>query len=159
MQLSLGGEPTMLLASLVQRNDFSDFGKTNECPVFLQEYIEKIYDVRLTIVGNQIFACKIDATQSDAGRVDWRAYDLANTPHTSYYLPKNIAEEINNICIQLKLDYATKDICVNRTGDYYLLDINPFGKYLWIEHAIGAPITDAIAHLLIKKSVESHQFM
>jgi glutathione synthase/RimK-type ligase-like ATP-grasp enzyme len=159
MQLSLDGEPTMLLASLVQHDDFVDFGKTNECPVFLQEYIEKIYDVRLTIVGNQIFTCKIDATQSDAGRVDWRAYDLANTPHTPYFLPKNIAEEIINICTQLTIDYATIDICVNHKGEYYLLDINPFGKYLWIEHAIGTPITDAIARFLIKKSVQSHQIM
>lgn len=44
-----------------------------------QEYIEKSYDLRLTIIGHSIFACKIDATRSNAGRVDWRAYDLANT--------------------------------------------------------------------------------
>lgn len=159
MQLSMDGEPTMLLASLVLRDDFLGFGQANECPVLLQEYIEKIYDVRLTIVGNQIFACKIDATKSDAGRIDWRAYDLANTPHTPYDLPEKISEEISNICIQLKLDYATIDLCVNRTGDYYLLDINPFGKYLWIEHAIGAPITDAIAQFLIKKAIQSRECM
>ena len=159
MQLSMDGEPTMLLASLVLRDDFLGFGQANECPVLLQEYIEKIYDVRLTIVGNQIFACKIDATKSDAGRIDWRAYDLANTPHTPYDLPEKISEEISNICIQLKLDYATIDLCVDRTGDYYLLDINPFGKYLWIEHAIGAPITDAIAQFLIKKAIQSRECM
>lgn len=152
MQLSIDSEPTMLLASIVQEDDFIEFQQANECPIFLQEYIDKIYDIRLTVVGNSIFSCKIDATHSDAGRVDWRAYDLANTPHTEYNLPSEIKLEIIYICTQLKLDYATIDLCVNRSGDYYILDINPFGKYLWIEDAIGAPITDAIAQFLIKKS-------
>lgn len=153
MQLSLAGEPTMLLASIVRRADFLDFQQTNECPVLLQEYIEKSYDLRLTIIGHRIFACKIDATRSDAGRMDWRAYDLANTPHSPYDLPAEISEDIIGICAQLKLDYATIDLCVTPAKDYYLLDINPFGKYLWIEYAIGAPITDAIARFLIGKSM------
>lgn len=157
MQLSMDGEPTMLLASLVKRSDFLDFEHTNECPVLLQEYIDKSYDIRLTIVGNRIFACKIDATRSDAGRVDWRAYDLPNTPHTPYDLPNKISEEVINICAQLKLDYATIDLCVNHAGDYYLLDINPFGKYLWIEHATGVPITDTMAQFLIMKATHSRQ--
>ncbi len=151
MQLSVDGEPTMLLASIVQEDDFLDFQQKNECPIFLQEYVEKIYDVRLTIIGDHIFSCKIDATHSDAGRIDWRAYDLANTPHSQYDLPSAIAEEIIGICRKMKLDYATIDLCVDQGGNYYLLDINPFGRYLWIEDAIGAPITDAIAKFLIKK--------
>lgn len=157
MQLTLAGEPTMLLASIVERKDFLEFQQKGECPILLQEYIDKAYDIRLTIVGNRIFACKIDATQSDAGRIDWRAYDLANTPHTAYNLPQVISEEIIRICAQLNLDYATIDLCVNHMGNYYLLDINPFGKYLWIEYAIGAPITDAIAQLLIQKSIQPFQ--
>ena len=152
MQLSVDSEPTMLLASIVQEDDFIEFQQTSECPVFLQEYIEKIYDVRLTIISDHIFSCKIDATHSDAGRIDWRAYDLANTPHSQYDLPSVIAEEIIRICRQMKLDYATIDLCVDKNKNYYILDINPFGRYLWIEDAIGAPITDAIAKFLIKKS-------
>lgn len=152
MQLSVDSESTMLLASIVQEDDFLEFQQTNECPIFLQEYINKAYDVRITIVGDRIFACKIDATNSDAGRVDWRAYDLANTPHTKYDLSSVVSEEIIRICRQMNLHYATIDLCIDQSGNYYLLDINPFGRYLWIEDAIGAPITDAIANLLIKKS-------
>ncbi len=59
----------MLLASIVERKDFLEFNKQANARCFLQEYIDKAYDIRLTIVGNRIFACKIDATQSDAGRI------------------------------------------------------------------------------------------
>lgn len=59
--------------------------------------------------------------------------------------------------VSLRLSSSTQNgiepLCVTPAKDYYLLDINPFGKYLWIEYAIGAPITDAIARFLIGKSM------
>jgi D-alanine-D-alanine ligase-like ATP-grasp enzyme len=37
---------------------------------------------------------------------------------------------------------------VTPSGEYVLLEVNPNGQWLWIEHITGAPIADAIAEEL-----------
>ena len=41
---------------------------------FVQEYVEKAFELRVTVVGNRIFACRIDSQlqQDDTGKIDWR---------------------------------------------------------------------------------------
>lgn len=153
MQLSLpNGEPSMLLVNKIQTQDLNDFEENAECPIFLQKFIPKIYDLRIIVIGNRIFTCKIDANLSEAGKVDWRAYDLPRTPHTAHQLTAALESEIFKICRSLQLEYATLDLCVDDNGQHWILDINPFGKYLWIEDAIGSPITHSIAQYLIQRS-------
>ena len=45
---------------------------------FCENYVEKKYEVRITIMGSYIFSCKLDsqAQQDDTGKIDWRqGYD------------------------------------------------------------------------------------
>ena len=41
---------------------------------FLQEYVDKAFELRVTVVGDRAFACRIDsqAQQDDTGKIDWR---------------------------------------------------------------------------------------
>lgn len=151
MQLKCNDEPTMLLASRINISDLNDFDLEGECPVFVQKLIGKKFDIRVTIVGSQIFACKIDASNSIHGRIDWRAYDMPNTPHSIFKLNSDVEDYLIDVCDHLKLDYATIDLCVDNYDRYWILDINPFGKFLWIEDATGMEITKEMANLLIKK--------
>ena len=141
----------MILVQEVTISDFSQFSHKNECPVFLQEYIEKQYDIRLVVIGKEIIGCKIDASKSKKGKTDWRAYDLPNTPHTLIEIGSHLKSRVLNLMRIYRLDYACIDFCVDRSGEYWLLDVNPFGKYLWIEYATGAPITEKMSEYLIKK--------
>lgn len=84
--LEYKNESAMLLVKTVQKKDFAAFEDSGECPVFLQHAINKQFDFRVIIVGEKIFACKIDASRSLYGNVDWRAYDLPNTVHEIYEL-------------------------------------------------------------------------
>jgi|GEM_PF-5123405 len=38
----------------------------------------------------------------------------------------------------MSLDYVSIDLCVDSTQEYWLLDINPFGRYLWLEYQLVA---------------------
>jgi len=144
-------EPAMILVQKVSKGDLSEFSTLNECPIFLQQFIEKSYDIRLIVIGETIIACKIDASKSEKGRVDWRAYDLPNTPHTQEPIPNEIEVKIFDLMRIYELDYACIDLCVDQLGDFWLLDINPFGKYLWIEYATGVPITKTLSEYLISR--------
>lgn len=67
--------------------------KKEENPYYLQEYINKKYEVRYTVVGNQHLACKIDSQMSQRANIDWRRYDLKNTPHYAIDIPSKIVSK------------------------------------------------------------------
>lgn len=51
-------------------------------PVLVQPYVDKQYELRVTIVGDRIFACRIESQSTEKTKVDWRHYDLERTPHS-----------------------------------------------------------------------------
>lgn len=149
--LEHNGQQTMMLVTEVQASQFDAFETLGECPVFLQEKINKVFDLRVILVGDKVFACKIDASRSIHGNLDWRAYDLPNTVHSIFNLPNEITEKLQKVMKGFGLDYACLDLCVDDKGEFWLLDVNPFGKYMWIEMATGLKISKAIAEFLISK--------
>ena len=117
---------------------------------FLQNYVEKAYEVRVTVVGRKVFACKIDSQvmQEDQGKIDWRqGYDY-NIKHESIQLPK----EIENKCIaflkEMGLNFGAFDFIVTPENKYVFLECNPNGQWLWIELLTGQQISKAIADAL-----------
>ncbi len=148
MSLTFEGEPTMLLTQEVLKQDFIDYKQSNQSPLFLQKFINKLYDIRLIVIGTKVLACKIDASKSPVGRLDYRAYDLPNTPHYQVEIPIELNNNILELCNILHLDYACIDLCVDSNEEYWLLDVNPFGKYLWMEYATGMPITRTLADFI-----------
>ena len=67
------------------------------CPVIFQAYVPKRFELRITVVGQQVFAAEIHSQQTHHTRHDWRRYDLSNTPHFPHALP----EEVQQLCVRL----------------------------------------------------------
>jgi glutathione synthase/RimK-type ligase-like ATP-grasp enzyme len=62
-------------SSLLADNPEAMFSQTIN---FVQNYIEKQFELRITVVGKEVFACKIDSQilDDDKGKIDWRqGYD------------------------------------------------------------------------------------
>lgn len=121
---------------------------------FLQNYIEKDYEVRVTVVGENVFACKIDsqAMEEKQGKIDWRqGYDY-NIKHEAIKLPI----EIENKCIaflkKMGLNFGAFDFVVTPDNQYVFLECNPNGQWLWIELLTGLKISEAIANVLERNS-------
>jgi hypothetical protein len=62
---------------------FAKSDSLRDCPLTIQDYIEKAYELRVTVVGDRDFACKIDL-QAPGGNtsVDWRRYNIPKTPNS-----------------------------------------------------------------------------
>jgi hypothetical protein len=112
-------------------------------PTILQEYIEGELEVRVTIVGEQIFAASYRPASLD-GRLDGIA------PYTAHTLPLAVEAGLHQIMRELSLTYATGDIRITSNGEYVFLELNPQGQYLWIEIQTGQPITHAMAEFLAR---------
>ena len=117
------------------------------CPAIIQNYIPKVYELRITVVGNKIFPCKIESQKSNIGNIDWRHHDWENTPHYKVDIPFEIKDKILFLMHKLKLSYGAIDMIFDGK-DYYFLEVNSMGQWLWIEDFTEMPISKSIAELL-----------
>ena len=129
----------------ISLSDLDDFGFIEENPIFLQKYIDKLFEVRYTVVADTHFVCKIDSQKSIIANIDWRRYDFAHTPHEIVVPPQEIREKISQLMSILNLQYGALDFIVDRDNRWHFLEINPSGQWLWIENLTGLPISYTIA--------------
>jgi len=123
-------------------------------PIYLQRLVEKKYDLRITVVGNEIFAAKIHSQSNDDSRIDWR-----NTAeileHTRYDLPSDVAAKCVALTKALGLNFGAIDMVVDEDGEYLFLEINPNGQWAWIESRLSYPISESIVKLIREKTIKS----
>lgn len=126
----------------VENEDFS-------CPLIMQEYIEKRYEVRATVIDHKILAVRIDSQEAPGGtQVDWRKYNLPRTPHSIYKLPDEVQEKLLRFHEIAGLRFSAFDLARSEQGNYVFLETNPMGQWLWLENLTGLRITREIATCL-----------
>lgn len=119
-------------------------------PVFFQKKIQKKAEYRITIIGQEIFACKIDAEHlgNTDVQLDWRMADPANLIHTPVVLPNELTLKLYKMLKIFNLSFAAIDIIYGTDDNYYFLDLNPTGQWIWIELATGLPMVDSFVNLI-----------
>ncbi|MDE1975359.1 MAG: hypothetical protein KGI49_02515 [Patescibacteria group bacterium] len=118
-------------------------------PCLFQELIMKDYELRVTIVGGQVFAVRIDSQKHVKTSVDWRDPALIGSlDYELVELPEHIHRMCMNITAGLGLEFGAIDLAVTTTGEYVFFEINPNGQWYWLERLTGACISDAIADML-----------
>ena len=117
-------------------------------PGIFQELIPKAYELRLTVVADNIFAVKILSQEKEQARIDWRIapYELKWEPTD---LPQDIRYLVAAFMAEFNLVYSCLDFIVTPEGEYVFLESNPGGQYLWIEYLTGLPITQTIVDALL----------
>jgi len=111
-----------------------------------QERVPKTHEVRLTVVGTEMFAAEIHAC-SEASRVDWRTDYDALTCDTCR-VPEDVRAGVLGWLDHFGLNFGAFDFAVTPSGDWVLFECNPSGEWLWIQHKTGLPIAAHIAELL-----------
>lgn len=140
------------LARYTERVTTRDLGYVRDlrwCPVLVQENLAKRLEVRVTVVGDRVFAAEIDSQASHRTRQDWRHYDHASTRYAAHALPGDIEQRCLELTRRLGLCYGAIDLILTPDGEYVFLEINPGGEYAWIEDLTGLPISEAICDLLM----------
>jgi glutathione synthase/RimK-type ligase-like ATP-grasp enzyme len=113
-------------------------------PIYFQEEIDKVADIRVTVVGNDIFPVQItfDKTSSP----DWRRKECEVT-----YKEHDLPKEIKKLCIRivsiLGLKFGAIDLAKTDKDEYYFFEINPTGEWAWIEYKLGLPIRESLIEI------------
>lgn len=111
------------------------------CPAILQNAIMPKSDIRANVVGDRVLAASLSS-----GMLDWRL-DESDTKWCPVTLPESIVEGLVALCNHLGLSFGACDLAL-ADGQYYFLEVNPFGEWSWLERSASLPISDSIARAL-----------
>ncbi|UJV46683.1 ATP-grasp ribosomal peptide maturase [Streptomyces sp. AMCC400023] len=111
-----------------------------------QEWVPKTHEVRLTVVGQEMFAAEIRAG-SDAARVDWRS-DYEALTYDVCQVPDDVRAGVLGWLEHFRLNFGAFDFAVTPAGDWVMFECNPSGEWSWIQNKTGLPIATHIADLL-----------
>lgn len=119
---------------------------------FVQNYVDKAYELRITVCCDDIIACKIDsqAMEDDKGKIDWRQGYEYGLKHEIVDIPEQIKEFCHQFLAKMHLNFGCFDFIVTPEGDYVFLECNPNGQWLWIELYTGYDISKVVAKNLAK---------
>jgi glutathione synthase/RimK-type ligase-like ATP-grasp enzyme len=117
-------------------------------PAIYQALVPKRFDLRVTIVGQRIFAAAIDSQSDPAAVVDWRHTDNPRLPHHSVSLPEHVADKLLRLMDSFRLTFGAIDMIHTPDDDYVFLEVNPSGQWLWLDDMLEFGISNAVAEWL-----------
>lgn len=145
------GKRNAFFTRLISRDEPIKFDGLNVAPAIFQQAIKPIFDIRVTVVDNQVYAAKVVLKEAKEKNVlDWRighAKDKGRLFFDAYALPQEVAEKCVELTKRLGLKFGAFDLIYSKDGIWFL-EINPNGQWAFIEQATGQPIGKAIAALL-----------
>jgi ATP-grasp ribosomal peptide maturase len=113
----------------------------------IQEWVPKEYEARVTVVGERAFAVAIHAS-SGRGRIDWRS-DYESLKYCIIDPPREVVAATIRFLRRLGLVFGAFDFVVTSDDEWVMLECNPAGQWLWLQHETGVEIAAGIADLLI----------
>ena len=145
----------MIYTHLLTRDDEAHLESVRHGPTFLQEFVRKQRDVRVTVIGDELFAVAIDPAGDREAAIDFRRVEAFDLPHEPLTLPSSVHSACLALVRQLGLQFGAIDLLLTPEGEYVFLEINPNGQWLWIELMTDLPLTQAMADLLSSREQEA----
>jgi len=146
-----GTEETWRETRLLKEEEHALIESVKYSPVIFQEYVEAEADLRITIIGKEIFTAAI-YTNHTSYKVDFRMV-MSEATMEAYELPLEIKNLLLKLMDRLGLVYGAIDMRLRPNGDYIFLEINPSGQWLFVEEGTSLPITKTFSELMIQKDL------
>jgi glutathione synthase/RimK-type ligase-like ATP-grasp enzyme len=140
-------EEIILTTKITKKQLVEQKNKISECPRIFQNFIEKEYELRITVIGNKVFTVRIDVSKNSRAYIDWK-YSKMQDIYTIINLESRLESLIKSFHKKANLSIATYDIIKSSDVEYYFLEYNPAGQWIWIEEKLGLQITDELAKFL-----------
>jgi glutathione synthase/RimK-type ligase-like ATP-grasp enzyme len=141
--------PLTIFTSVVSEKDLKDIDNMCFAPCILQERVRKRFDIRVTVVGESIFAASIEVDSLPPNIPDWRFAPIDQLRHKTYQLPAEIEKSCLELVKMLGLDFGAIDMAMDIHDNHIFFEINPNGQWAWLETILDFPISEAIVNRLI----------
>ena len=128
------GRLQMAYTRRIEPADLDDLTGVDTTAHLFQRFLPKAFEARVTVVGNRVFAAAIHS-DSDTGRVDWRA-DYDSLRYSVVDPPDSVITGMLAFMKQFGLTFGAFDFAVTPDQQWILFECNPAGAYGWIEDAL-----------------------
>ncbi|MCJ7935096.1 MAG: MvdD family ATP-grasp ribosomal peptide maturase [Chryseobacterium sp.] len=148
------GVENVVFTNVVSEDKLEELDSLLYCPMQFQRMIEKKRELRVTIVGREVYAFEIDSQQFEDAKVDWRKDGINLLDKWSRIeLPADIEEKLLELLDVYHVDYGAIDIIVSPEDEYYFIEINAAGEFFWLDNLTeGNQISKSIADVLCDKA-------
>lgn len=121
-----------------------------ELPCLFQAYVAKQYEVRATVIGDRVFAARLDSQDDERTRIDSR--DMrAPIRYAAIELEPALACACVALVASYGLAFGAIDLIVTPEGDVVFLEVNPAGQFLYVQQLVPElDMAGALADLLVK---------
>ncbi len=136
-----------------QPEELQEISGLEYSPMIFQEYVEKEFEFRVVVIGDQVFCGKIPSQGSEDGKSDWRKDgDNLIDDIEPYELPASIQLKLLHLMDYFGLNYGAIDLIKTPEGKFIFLEINPVGEFSWLDEAFNLQISEAIANVLMGRA-------
>lgn len=128
-------DPYAVYTTLVNEHELALLDSVRLVPCLFQEYIPKQVELRVTVIGEEIFAAEIHSQENEKTQVDWRHYEV-DIPYRKATLPAEIAERCLRLVKSYQLNFSAMDLILTPDGRYVFVENNPNGQFIFIEERV-----------------------
>ena len=144
------GKENVVFTNLMNEKDLAEMDGLKYCPMTFQEIIPKKLELRITVVGEQVFTASIDSQKQEAAKSDWRKKGIEfMNDWKKFDLPKDIEKKLLALMDYFGLNYGAIDMILTPNDELYFLEVNPVGEFFWLELKPGFPVSSALADVLM----------
>lgn len=119
-------------ASIMCESERNSESSVRQCPMIYQELVDKIFEIRAVVFGGNIIAVKIDPNGQKLS-ADWRENNFEGFEIEVFSLPSDVSGLIKGFCSKANLSHCSIDLAVSRNGEYFFLEVNVQGQWMWLE--------------------------
>lgn len=152
----LGKDRLVFLSRQVTPDSSIDYGQLHVGPAIFQQAVDVREDLRISVVGTEVFAAAIEADAEKTNTLgirDWRLGNFeGNQRIESRILPHAIEQKCVQLVKQLGLAFGAIDMILDTKGRYWFIEINPNGQWAFVEQQTKQPIGLAMARLILSAS-------
>jgi glutathione synthase/RimK-type ligase-like ATP-grasp enzyme len=132
---------------MVGQAEYELLDRVAVAPVIFQELVPAEVDLRVTLVGERLFAAAVHS-QELAYPLDFRLFLDRGVRMEPAALPAEVEQGLLRLLKSAGLRYGAVDMRRTPDGRHVFLEVNPSGQWRFVEDVTGQPITAAVARLL-----------
>lgn len=140
-----------LLYTTKLANNHLDRIKTEKFyPSLIQEYVDKVFEVRSFVLNDKIFSMAIFSQNQNNACDDYRK-DYNKLRTCVIKLPKGVETKIKKLLSRLNLRSGSIDLIYSKTKEFYFLEINPCGQFHFLSEVCNYNIEGSIIKSFLNK--------
>lgn len=130
--------------TMLTPEDSESLDLVKEIPCFFQAYIDKLFELRVTVVGDEVFCAKIDSQADERTKIDYRDFS-AEIEYSEFSLPETVKQRCIDFVHSYGLEYGALDLIYTHQNTYVFLENNPVGQFWFIQQLV--PELKILEHL------------